>query len=109
MTDVDGIDHAEDLRKKMREAVANATMSSAVRNRKLVLWAVRQVLLCALAWYFWDKPWMRWVFGFGAVLALINLAMIIFLPRFLEAKQRRAEAAIDRMARTIEEERPDRG
>lgn len=97
MSDIDGIGHAEDLRRQMREVLANAAISPAVRKRKLVLWAVRQVLLCALAWCFWERPWMPWVFAIGIALALVHLAMIFLLPRFLAAKQRRAEAAIHRL------------
>lgn len=108
MSDDDGIDHAEDLRRQMREALANAATSPAVRKRKLVLWVVRQVLLCALAWYFWEKPWMRWVFGIGIALALVHLAMIFLMPRFLAAKQRRAEASFDRLDDLMEQQRKDR-
>ncbi len=108
MTDADRIDHAEDLRRQMREALATAAMSPAVRKRKLLLWVVRQVLLCALAWYFWEKPWMRWVFGIGIVLALVHLAMILLMPRFLTAKGRSAQASFDRMTDVMEQQRMDR-
>ena len=105
MSGAEDVDPAEDLRRQMREAVASASMSPAVRKRKLVLWVFRQVLLCALAWYFWERPWMRWVFGAGVVLALIHLAMLLLMPRLLAAKERRAHASFDRLSDAIEHER----
>ena len=99
------MDPAEDLRRQMRGAVAKASMSPAVRRRKLILWAVRLVLLCALAWYFWEGPWMPWAFGAGIVLSFINLAIFLLMPRFLAAKERRAHAAIDRLSDVVGQER----
>ena len=107
MKDTDRSDHPEHMRRQMREIMSEATLSPAVRGRKLALWAVRQVLLCAVAWYFWEKPWMRWVFAIGIVFALLHLAMIFLLPRLLAAKQRRAEASIDRLADTLANEHKD--
>lgn len=105
MSGVERTDPAEDLRQQMRGAVAKASMSPAVRKRKLILWAVRLVMLCALAWYFWEGPWMPWAFGAGVVLSFINLTIFLLMPRFLAAKERRAHASIDRMSDAVEQER----
>lgn len=91
----------------MREAIAEATTSPAARQRKLVFWSIRQVLLCALAWYFWDKTWMRWVFWIGVAVAVLNMAMILLMPRFLTAQMRKGSKAADRLdalARESQEE-----
>ena len=87
----------DDLRRQMEAVIAQATMSPAVRKRKPILWVVRQVLLCVLAWYFWDTSWMRWLFWIGVVIAIINLAMILLMPRFLAAQQRRGADALARL------------
>lgn len=97
MSEGQGTEGTEDLRRRMKDVVAQATMSPAVRKRKLIMWVVRQALLCALAWYFWDRAWMRWVFWTGVVIAIINLAMILLMPRFLAGQRRRGNAAIDRI------------
>ncbi|MBL7945623.1 MAG: hypothetical protein JNN32_06120 [Flavobacteriales bacterium] len=109
MSDDPGAGGTEDLRRRMREAIAQATVSPAVRNRKLVFWGVRQVLLCVAGWYFWDKPWMRWVFWIGVAIALINLAMILLMPRFLAAQQRRGDGAFDRLDALTPEDQPGAG
>ena len=108
MSEEERIDPADDLRRQMREAVAKASMSPAVRKRKLILWAVRLVLLCALAWYFWEGPWMPWAFGAAVVLSFINLAILLLMPRFLAAKERRAHASFDRLADEMKQQRKDR-
>ncbi len=100
---------SEELRQRMQEAIAQATMSPAVRKRKLVLWGFRQVLLCVLAWYFWDHTWMRWVFWIGVAVALINLAMILLMPAFLAAQRRKGNAAIDRLGAQGREDRSGEG
>lgn len=109
MSDDPGARGTEDLRRQMREAIAQATVSPTVRNRKLVFWCFRQVLLCVAAWYFWDRTWMRWVFWIGVAVALINLAMILLMPRFLAAQQRKGNKAIDRLAELGREDQPDAG
>ena len=81
----------------MRETIAEATISPAARQRKFLFWGIRQVLLCALGWYFWDKTWMRWVFWIGVAVAVLNLAMILLMPRFLTAQMRKGNKAIDRL------------
>lgn len=107
MKDTDRSDHPEHMRRQMRAIMSEVTLSPAVLGRKLALWAVRQVLLCAVAWYFWEKPWMRWVFAIGVVFALLHLAMIFVLPHLLAAKQRRAEASIDRLAEALANQQKD--
>ena len=92
-----GTEGSEDLRRRMEDAIAQATLSPALRKRKLTLWVVRQVLLCVLACTFWEKTWMRWVFWIGVVIAIINLAMILWMPRFLAAQRRKGTRALDRL------------
>ena len=101
MSEEPPIDHAEDLHRQMREAMAGAALSPAVRKRKLLLWGFRQALLCALAWYFWDKTWMRWVFGIGMVIAVVNLMLILLLPRMLAARATKADRQFDRLRATL--------
>ena len=64
--------------------------------------------LCALAWYFWDSEWMRWIFWVGVGIALINLAMILLMPRFLAARQRKGNTALDRLERLGRNDAGDR-
>jgi hypothetical protein len=99
------IDPVDDPRRQMHETVAKASMSPAVRKRKLILWAVRLVLLCGLAWYFWEGPWMPWAFGAGVFLSFINLTILLLMPRFLAAKEKRTHASIGRTSDAIEQER----
>ena len=97
MTDESGIDPAEDLRQQLRAQLERTAMSPAMRRRKLLMWCIRQFLLCLLAWYFWDRQWMRWVFAIGVLFAVVHLALIFLLPGVLARKAARAERAIDRM------------
>jgi len=108
MSAEDRVDPAEALRRQMQGALAKASMSPAARKRKLILWAIRLVLLCGLAWYFWEGPWMPWAFGAALVLSFINLAILLLMPRLLAAKERRAHASIDRMSEVMEQQRMDR-
>ncbi len=85
------------MRRQLDEAIAQASMSPALQRRKLIFWGIRQVLLCAMAWYFWEKAWMRWLFWIGLGIAAINLAMILLMPRFLAAQRRKGARALDRM------------
>ncbi|HRD51566.1 MAG TPA: hypothetical protein PKY96_02860 [Flavobacteriales bacterium] len=86
-----------DEREQFRAAIAGATLTPAARNRKLVFWTVRQTILCAIAWFFWQEPWMPWVFWIGLCLAAVNLAMILLMPSFLSAQRKRGEAALNRL------------
>lgn len=102
-----GSEGTDALRQRIDEAIAEASLSSAARTRKLLLWGVRQVMLCALAWYFWEMTWMRWVFWIGVVVALIHLLMILLLPNFLRAQRRRAQRVDDLLRSTATREEPE--
>lgn len=92
---------AEELRAQLRAATARPLMTPALRRRKLMLWVFRQVLLLLLAWWFWEHAWMRWAFGIGVAFAAINLFLILFAQRLLDARMRRAEQRIDHLERTL--------
>ena len=92
---------ADDLRRQLREATARPLMTPALRRRKLILWVFRQTVLVLLAWWFWEHAWMRWAFGIGVAFAIVNLFMILFAQRFLDARARRAEQRIDDLERTL--------
>jgi hypothetical protein len=54
-----------------------------------------------LAWLFRDRTWMRWVLGIGMVLAVVNLLLILFAQRLLDARARRTVQRIDDLERTL--------
>ena len=61
--------------------LACAGAGQAVAQRQGVPWPRfwrrwSQVLLCALAWYFWDTSWMRWLFWIGVVGFVINASAL---------------------------------
>lgn len=96
-----GAELAEDLRAGLHEAMARPLMTPALRRRKLALWAFRQGLLLLLAWFFRDRTWMHWVLGIGMVFAVVNLLLILFAQRLLDARARRTAQRIDDMERTL--------
>ncbi len=99
--DAGGTEPADDIRRQLREATARPLMTPALRRRKLMLWVFRQVVLVLLAWWFWEHAWMRWAFGIGVAFAAINLFLILFAQRLLDARMRRAEQRIDHLERTL--------
>lgn len=99
--DTEATGTADELRAQLHAAMARPLMTPALRRRKLLLWTFRQVLLGLLAWWFWDRPWMRWVLGIGLVLAAVNLLMILFAQRLLDARARRTTQRIDALERTL--------
>ncbi|MBL7962958.1 MAG: hypothetical protein JNM31_03850 [Flavobacteriales bacterium] len=93
----------DDQRDQFRSALAEATMSPAMRRRKLLFWVFRQMVLAVLAWTFWERTWMRWLFWIGVAIALINLFMILCMPSYLRRMRRRGEAAMERLEQLREE------
>jgi hypothetical protein len=96
-----GIDPAEDLRQQLRAQLGHATMSPDLRKRKLLLWCIRQLLLCTFAWFFWEHAWMRWAFAIGIVFAGVHLVLLFLMPVLLARKVARTERAIDRMSEAL--------
>jgi len=68
-------------------------LDPAFRKRKLILWSVRQAITIILAVIFWEHWWVRWLFALAVVLALINLAMLLFAGPYL---QRRMDKVLER-------------
>jgi len=99
--DAGGTEPADDLRRQLREATARPLMTPALRRRKLILWVFRQMVLVLLAWWFWEHAWMRWAFGIGVAFAAVNLFLILFAQRLLDARMRRAEERIEHLGRTL--------
>jgi hypothetical protein len=99
--DTEATGTADELRAQLHAVMARPLITPALRRRKLLLWAFRQVLLGLLAWRFWDHAWMRWVFGIGVVFAIVNLFMILFAQRLLDARARRTAQRIDALERTL--------
>lgn len=67
-----------------------------LRRRKLWFWAWRQAITITLALLFWEHGWVRMLFAMAMVLALFQLAMLLFvLPRLLARAQRARERLED--------------
>ncbi len=84
------------LRQELRAAMAGAVMTPAKLREKLLLWGVRQLLLTGCAYFWWEHAWMHWVFWIGCALALVNLVLLLVMPRIIAARIRRAQDHLDR-------------
>lgn len=94
----------DELRNEVEQTKAQYLMSPTERRRKLIRWAIRQMLTAILYFAFWDAaPWVPKTLWFVIPLAILSLLSIVGYNWFLERKLRSAQAKID----TLEEKMKD--
>lgn len=103
----------DELRNEMEQTKAQYLMSPTERRRKLIRWAIRQMLTALLYFFFWDAhPWVPWSLWIVAPLAILSLLSIVGYNWFLERKLRGAGEKIDALEEKIKEmkdEKTDEG
>jgi len=78
-------------------------LDPAFRKKKMRMYFIRTAIAIALYWVFWSVSWVPYTLWFYVPINLLGLAMIVVVPRFLESKLRKAEAAMEE-AQAIEVE-----
>lgn len=78
-------------------------LDPAFRRKKLRMYLIRTAIAIALYWAFWSVSWVPYTLWFYVPINLLGLVMIVVVPRFLESKLRKAEAAME-AAQAIEVE-----
>jgi hypothetical protein len=73
-------------------AAGTPLLDPAYRRRKLILWTIRQVIAVGLAYWFWERWWVRWLFALAVVLALFNLGLLLFAGPYLKRRSERIRA-----------------
>lgn len=90
-------DYRESLLEETNELANESILTPAYQRRKLLLWLFRNTITVLFAWYFWEKPWIKWVLWIGIPLALLNLLLILLGPYLLRRKIRAVRRTINRM------------
>lgn len=94
----------DELRNEMEKTKAQYLMSPTERRRKLIRWAIRQMLTALLYFFFWDAhPWVPWSLWIVAPLAILSLLSIVGYNWFLERKLRNTGAKIDELEEKMKE------
>ncbi len=75
----------------LERALDDPLLDPAYRRRKLFFWVFRQSLSIALAWWFWDRWWVRLLFGVVVVLAVFQLVMLLWGGPMLRRRAVRAK------------------
>lgn len=86
------------LRDEMAQLQSQYLMSPTERRRKLIRWAIRQMLTALLYFFFWDAhPWVPKTLWVVAPLAVASLLTIVGYNWFLKRKMQKTGATIDRL------------
>jgi hypothetical protein len=56
------------------------------RNKKLIMWVIRNIIAGGLIWYFWDKAWIKYAIMLWLVLTIASLIVMIMMPMRLKRK-----------------------
>lgn len=94
---------------QMENSGASTMMSPAFRRRKMIMWTVRLIVACLLAYFFWEHKWVRVVFWIYVVLAAIGLFAIVAMPILLRRKMEQARAQMEHMASFSDDEETEDG
>ena len=92
------------LREEVAQLQAQYRMSPTERRRKLIRWAIRQMLTIILYYFFWNAhPWVPKTLWVVVPLALASLVSIVAYNWFLERKLRKTGAHIDELETRLKE------
>ncbi len=92
------------LRDEMTQLKSQYLMSPTDRRRKLIRWAIRQMLTALLYFFFWDAhPWVPKSLWLVAPLAVASLLSIVGYNWFLERKMRKTETRIEELEERMKE------
>ena len=89
-------DYRESLIEETNALAGEAILTPAYQRKKLLLWFFRNAITALFVWYFWEKPWIKWVLWIGIPLALTNLVLVLLGPYLLRRKLTAVRRTIDR-------------
>lgn len=96
------------LRDEMTQLKSQYLMSPTDRRRKLIRWAIRQMLTALLYFFFWNAhPWVPKSLWLVAPLAVASLLSIVEYNWFLERKMRKTETRIEELEERMKESREE--
>jgi hypothetical protein len=93
---VDQPTYKTELKNEIENLARTDILSPAYLKKKLILWFARNMITALLCWYYWEKPWIKWVFWIGITVAVINLLMILLGPLLLRRKLASLRQQIER-------------
>ncbi|MCR9154395.1 MAG: hypothetical protein NXI09_09825 [Bacteroidetes bacterium] len=79
----------------MENIKAPPLLDPSYRRKKLIAYLVRSLIAIALYWYFWSVSWVPYTLWIYIPINLIGLIMLTILPKFLEKKMQKAQAAME--------------
>lgn len=74
------------------------------RNKRFMMWVVRNIIAVGLIWYFWEKSWMNTALVVWLIFTLVSLAALFIMPMMLKRKIDALEKSIARIGDVIGEE-----
>jgi hypothetical protein len=86
---------SEGFKRELEQASTNTILDPAYKKKKLVLWAIRNVISVVLYVIFWNySSWVQFSLYFTVPLSLLSLLAILAMPYFLKRKIARAKLRI---------------
>ena len=102
---------AGEMRDELAKIEAEFVMSPTQRRRKLIRWAIRQMLTVVLYYFFWNAhPWVPKSLWVVVPLALMSFFSIYSYNWLMKRKLRKTAGSIDRLDEVLkrpEEEPPE--